>query len=120
MKEKAPRGLVTYIRTDSTCVSEEAINNVRSLIAHTNGLEYLPETPNVYKSRNGIQDAHEAIRPTDMAPQARSHQSLLSRDQFRLYKPIYRFVASQMTPAVYQTLSADIVGGLIPLLPDRK
>lgn len=106
------QGLVTYIRTDSTRVSEEAINNVRSLIAHTYGLEYLPETPNVYKSRNGIQDAHEAIRPTDMARKPEAIKASLSRDQFRLYKLIYyRFVASQMTPAVYQTLSADIVGG---------
>lgn len=106
------QGLVTYIRTDSTRVSEEAINNVRALIAHTYGLEYLPETPNVYKSRNGIQDAHEAIRPTDMARKPEAIKASLSRDQFRLYKLIYyRFVASQMTPAVYQTLSADIVGG---------
>ena len=106
------QGLVTYIRTDSTRVSEEAINNVRSLIAHTYGLEYLPETPNVYKSRNGIQDAHEAIRPTDMVRKPEAIKASLSRDQFRLYKLIYyRFVASQMTPAVYQTLSADIVGG---------
>lgn len=106
------QGLVTYIRTDSTRVSEEAITNVRSMIAGTYGLKYLPETPNVYKSRNGIQDAHEAIRPTDIARRPEAIKASLSRDQFKLYRLIYyRFVASQMTPAVYQTLSADITGG---------
>ncbi|MBO4297917.1 MAG: type I DNA topoisomerase [Clostridia bacterium] len=106
------QGLVSYIRTDSTRVSEEAVEAVRSLIGETYGADYLPEEPNHYKSRKIAQDAHEAIRPTDVMRRPEQIKSSLSRDQFKLYKLIYaRFVASQMTPAVYDTLSADIVGG---------
>ena len=106
------QGLVSYIRTDSTRVSEEAVEAVRGLIGETYGADYLPEEPNHYKSRKIAQDAHEAIRPTDVMRRPEQIKSSLSRDQFKLYKLIYaRFVASQMTPAVYDTLSADIVGG---------
>ena len=105
------QGLVSYIRTDSTRVSDEAIAAVREMIGETYGADYLPEEPNHYKSRKSAQDAHEAIRPTDMARRPEQIKSSLTRDQFKLYKLIYaRFVASQMTPAVYDTLSADIEG----------
>ena len=105
------QGLVSYIRTDSTRVSDEAIAAVREMIGETYGEDYLPEEPNHYKSRKSAQDAHEAIRPTDMARRPEQIKSSLTRDQFKLYKLIYaRFVASQMTPAVYDTLSADIEG----------
>ena len=105
------QGLVSYIRTDSTRVSDEAIAAVREMIGEIYGADYLPEEPNHYKSRKSAQDAHEAIRPTDMARRPEQIKSSLTRDQFKLYKLIYaRFVASQMTPAVYDTLSADIEG----------
>ncbi len=106
------QGLVTYIRTDSTRVSEEAIAAVRDLIPRTYGSEYLPDEPNRYKSRKSAQDAHEAIRPTDVTRLPDNIKSSLTRDQYKLYKLIYtRFVASQMQPALYDTLSADICGG---------
>ena len=105
------QGLVSYIRTDSTRVSEEAIAAARGMIADTYGADYVPEEPNRYKSRRSAQDAHEAIRPTDVLRRPDAIKGSLSRDQYKLYKLIYaRFVASQMTPAVYDTLSADITG----------
>ena len=105
------QGLVSYIRTDSTRISEEAIAAVREMIGESYGAEFLPETPNVYKSRKTAQDAHEAIRPTDVNRRPEKIKDSLTRDQFRLYKLIWsRFVSSQMTPAVYDTTAADIEG----------
>ena len=106
------QGLISYIRTDSTRVSDEAVAAVRDMIGQRYGAEYLPETPNTYKSRKTAQDAHEAIRPTDVSRVPESIKDSLTRDQFKLYKLVYsRFVSSQMTPAVYDTLSVDIAGG---------
>ena len=103
------QGLVTYIRTDSTRIADEAMTAVRGMIAERYAPEYLPETPNVYKTRSTAQDAHEAIRPTDITRRPEDIKASLSHDQFKLYKLIYaRFVSSQMTPAVYDTLSVDI------------
>ena len=103
------QGLVSYIRTDSTRIADEAMEAVRAFISENYAPEYLPEKPNVYKTRNSAQDAHEAIRPTDINRRPESIKSSLSRDQFKLYKLIYeRFMSSQMTPAVYDTLSVDI------------
>ena len=103
------QGLVTYIRTDSPRIADEAVAAVRELILNSYGEAYLPEKPNTYKTRKSAQDAHEAIRPTDIARQPESIKASLSRDQYRLYKLIYdRFVSSQMTPAVYDTLAVDI------------
>ncbi len=103
------QGLVSYIRTDSTRIADEALEAVRAMIAENYAPEYLPEKPNVYKTRSSAQDAHEAIRPTDIQRRPEKIKASLSRDQFRLYKLIYeRFVSSQMTPAVYDTLSVDI------------
>ena len=105
------QGLVTYIRTDSTRIADEAVEAVRALILGTWGADYLPEKPNVYKTRKSAQDAHEAIRPTVVGRRPEAVKASLSRDQFRLYKLIYdRFVSSQMTPAVFDTLSVDIAG----------
>ena len=105
------QGLVSYIRTDSTRISEEAIAAVRDMITASFGADFLPETPNVYKSRKTAQDAHEAIRPTDVNRRPEAIKDSLTRDQFKLYKLIWsRFVSSQMTPAVYDTVSADIAG----------
>jgi DNA topoisomerase-1 len=105
------QGLVTYIRTDSTRISDEAIAEVRDAILENYGQEYLPDEPNQYKSKKNAQDAHEAIRPTDIRYRPEAIKSSLTRDQYRLYRLIYyRFMASQMTPAIYETLSADVVG----------
>ena len=105
------QGLVTYIRTDSTRISDEALSSVREMILATYGEQYLPAEPNIYKSRKTAQDAHEAIRPTDITRRPEAIKASLTRDQFRLYRLIYdRFVSSQMTPAVFDTLSADIAG----------
>ena len=105
------QGLVTYIRTDSTRISDEALSSVREMILATYGEQFLPAEPNIYKSRKTAQDAHEAIRPTDITRRPEAIKASLTRDQFRLYRLIYdRFVSSQMTPAVFDTLSADIAG----------
>ena len=105
------QGLVTYIRTDSTRISDEALLSVREMIKNTYGEPFLPAEPNIYKSRKTAQDAHEAIRPTDITRRPEAIKASLTRDQFRLYRLIYdRFVSSQMTPAVFDTLSADIAG----------
>ena len=102
-------GLVSYIRTDSTRISDDALESLRSAILEKYGNEYLPETPNQYKSRKNAQDAHEAIRPTDAFLRPEKLKGLITNDQYKLYKLIYdRFFASQMNPAVYDTLSADI------------
>lgn len=105
-------GLVTYIRTDSVRVSEEAIESVRAYIGDHFGSEYCPAEPNQYKGRKNAQDAHEAIRPTYMNHTPDSVKQHLTREQYNLYKLIYhRFLASQMKPAAFQTLSMDILGG---------
>ncbi len=103
------QGLVTYIRTDSTRIADEAVEAVRALILEGYGEDFLPEKPNVYKTRKSAQDAHEAIRPTVVERRPEKIKASLSRDQYKLYKLIYdRFVSSQMTPALYDTLAVDI------------
>ncbi|MCX8118703.1 MAG: type I DNA topoisomerase [Desulfobacterota bacterium] len=102
-------GLITYMRTDSPRVSNEAIHQVRSWIQARYGESYLPSKPNVYKSRKGAQDAHEAIRPTSMELEPEKIKSYLSPDEYALYKLIWdRFVASQMASAVFQQTSVEI------------
>lgn len=109
LQGEGSQGLVTYIRTDSTRIADEAVDAVRDLILESYGEAYLPEKPNTYKTRKSAQDAHEAIRPTVVERRPERIKASLSRDQFRLYKLIYeRFVSSQMTPALYDTLTADI------------
>lgn len=105
-------GLVTYIRTDSVRVADEAVQSARGFIAEQYGSDYCPAEPNQYKGRKNAQDAHEAIRPTYMEHTPDSVKAHLTREQHNLYRLIYnRFLASQMKPAVFQTLSADITGG---------
>jgi DNA topoisomerase-1 len=109
-------GLVTYIRTDSVRVSEEAQTQARAIIPARYGPDYLPAQPNVYKGRKGAQDAHEAIRPTDLESTPDSLKASLTKEQYNLYKLVYnRFLASQMTPAVYDTLALDIAGDGVAL-----
>ncbi|NSW82397.1 MAG: type I DNA topoisomerase [Syntrophothermus sp.] len=105
-------GLVTYIRTDSSRVAEEAQREALDFVEQTFGKEYRPEKPNVYKSKKTAQDAHEAIRPTSVWRQPERVKTFLTRDQYRLYKLIWeRFLASQMAPAVYDTVTVEITGG---------
>lgn len=104
-------GLVTYIRTDSVRVAQEAVEAARGFICDQYGSDYCPETPNQYKGRKNAQDAHEAIRPTYMEHTPESVKAHLTREQYHLYRLIFhRFLASQMKPAVFQTLTADLSG----------
>lgn len=107
--EDAPAGLITYMRTDSVRVSDTAIEHVRAFIANNYAKPYLPETPNTYSTKSArVQDAHEAIRPTDVRRRPEEMQKYLEPDQFRLYQLIWqRFVASQMNPAVYDMTIVD-------------
>jgi DNA topoisomerase-1 len=105
-------GLITYMRTDSTRVSEGALNEARGFIGEKYGPNYLPEKAVHYRSKKDAQDAHEAIRPTDVRRSPESLSKLLSGDEFRLYRLIWqRFVASQMNPAVFDQTTIDIKAG---------
>jgi DNA topoisomerase-1 len=103
-------GLITYMRTDSTRVSPDAIAEARQWIEQTHGKDYLPAAPNTFKSKKDAQDAHEAIRPTSVALHPEDIKHYLSDEQFRLYRLIWqRFVASQMVPAVFDQTTVEIV-----------
>jgi DNA topoisomerase-1 len=105
-------GLITYMRTDSTRVADEALVAVREVIGSTYGADAVPEKANVYPSKKGAQDAHEAIRPTtfDLPPDA--VRDFLAADELKLYKLIWdRFLASQMKPAVFDVTQVDIENG---------
>ena len=107
-----PSGLITYMRTDSTQVSKSAQAEARQVIRSKFGEEHLPEEPPTYKTRaRRAQEAHEAIRPTSIARTPESIKGLLSKDQHKLYQLVWRrFLASQMKPAEYDTLSIEAVG----------
>ena len=118
--------LITYIRTDSTRVSPEAQAAAREFISANYGADYVPEKPNFYASKGNVQDAHEAIRPISLDRTPDSLKDSINRNHYRLYKLIYeRFLASQMSEAKYNSLSADIecgdygfkVTGRTPLFP---
>jgi DNA topoisomerase-1 len=105
-------GLITYMRTDSTRVSDAALGEVRDFISKQYGAPYLPEKAIHYRSKKDAQDAHEAIRPTDVARTPDSLASYLNNDELRLYRLIWqRTVASQMTPAVFDQTTIDIGAG---------
>jgi len=107
--DEGPVGLITYMRTDSPRVSDEAIQGVRRFVLSRYGEAYLPAKPNVYKSRKGAQEAHEAIRPTAIGYEPEKVGRYLTNDQRKLYRLIWdRFLASQMTPAVFLRKSVDI------------
>jgi DNA topoisomerase I len=102
-------GLITYMRTDSTRVSDDAIRDVRQYVDERYGKEFLPDTPNVYKSKKDAQDAHEAIRPTSMAFSPDVVEKYLEEDVLKLYRLIWnRFVASQMMPALFDQTTIDV------------
>ncbi len=101
--------LITYMRTDSVRVSNDALAEVREHIGSSYGGKYLPEKPNFFKSKKDAQEAHEAIRPTDVARTPESVRRYLPDDMFRLYQMIWqRFVASQMLPAIFDQTTVDI------------
>lgn len=106
---KGTQGLITYMRTDSVRISNEGITQIRAQIKKAYGEKYLPEQPVVYMTKKSAQDAHEAVRPTDAENTPESVKAYLSSDQYRLYELIYRrALSSQMLPAIYDTVSADI------------
>ena len=112
IKGRGTVGLITYLRTDSTRVADEAKVSSREYISQNYGEKYIPEEANAKKDDKKIQDAHEAIRPTDLNLSPAIVKESLQRDQFRLYQLIWkRFVASQMAPAVYETTSVKIMAG---------
>ena len=101
-------GLITYMRTDSLRLSEEALSAAESYVKERYGKDYHPGTPRRFKTKGAAQDAHEAIRPSDVRLDPETVQADLNRDQFRLYKLIWsRFVASQMSNAVYDTATIE-------------
>jgi DNA topoisomerase-1 len=102
-------GLITYMRTDSTRVSDDAISEVRAFIGERYGASFVPTAPNVYKTKKDAQDAHEAIRPTSVLRTPESLESFLAEDELKLYRLIWmRFIASQMNPALLDQTTIDI------------
>src|SRR5271154_1925605 len=107
--EEGTVALITYMRTDSVHVSNDALQQVRELIPERFGSSYLPEKPNFFKSKKDAQEAHEAVRPTDVARTPESVRRYLDDDMFKLYQMIWqRFVASQMVPAVFDQTTIDV------------
>ncbi len=116
LEKGGQQGLITYMRTDSVRVSQEAISSVREHILATFGNEYLPENANAFKGGSGAQDAHEAIRPTDIRLSPEAVQRSLTKEQHQLYRLIYlRFLASQMADAVFDTQTVEIRGDGVEL-----
>ena len=105
-------GLITYMRTDSTRIAPEAIEEAREYIRNQWGSDYLPSKPNIYRAKKSAQDAHEAIRPASMARKPEDVKQYLSAEQFKLYRLIWnRFMASQMTPSESTVVTAEISAG---------
>ena len=110
------QGIVTYIRTDSVRTSDEALAALRAFIPEKFGEEFLPEKANEYRGSKNAQDAHEAIRPTDVTRTPDKIKASLTKEQYNLYRLIYnRFVTSQMNPAVYETMTMEIGGDGVAL-----
>ncbi len=104
-------GLITYMRTDSYRISEEALRDVRNYIKESYSSDYLPHKPHSYKNAQKAQDAHEAIRPSKMTYKPNDIKHYLSTEQFKLYQLIWnRFVASQMNPAIFDQTTIDVAG----------
>lgn len=110
--EEGTVGLITYMRTDSTRLSEEAVTGVREYIAESYGTEYLPKEPRQFKKGKSSQDAHEAIRPTSIKYTPKFVKKFLDKELYALYELIWnRFVACQMSPATFEQVTVDITGG---------
>lgn len=109
---KGPVGLITYMRTDSVRASDNAVAEARGFISENYGSSYVPKRPNTFKVKKSAQDAHECIRPTFPSRKPEELKPFLTEDQYKLYSLIWkRFIASQMTPAVYDQTRADITAG---------
>ncbi len=109
---KEAAGLITYMRTDSTRISEGALKDVRTFIGSKYGDKYLPDKANYYKNKKNTQDAHEAIRPTDVLREPKIIKQYLNNDQYKLYNLIWeKFVSSQMEDAKYHNVVMDITAG---------
>jgi DNA topoisomerase-1 len=105
-------GLITYMRTDSVRIADEAIGMARQFIEEKFGRDYLPENPRIYKNKESAQDAHEAIRPTDVKISPSSIKDYISKDEYKLYEIIWRrFLACQMNPALYESVTAELICG---------
>ncbi|RMH17060.1 MAG: type I DNA topoisomerase, partial [Gammaproteobacteria bacterium] len=106
-------GLITYMRTDSVNLSQEALEDIRSYILRHYGEQNLPDSANVFKTKSkNAQEAHEAIRPTQVAKEPKAIKSFLTDEQFKLYDLIWkRALACQMVPAIYNTVTADLIAG---------
>ncbi len=105
-------GLITYMRTDSTRLSEEAVGHVREYIYNNYGKEYLPKEPRLFKKGKSSQDAHEAIRPTSIKLTPKIVKKYLDKDMFALYELIWnRFLACQMAPAEFEQITVEVTGG---------
>jgi DNA topoisomerase I len=116
LKGQGSVGLITYMRTDAPRLSNEALTEIRGWLAKEFGNEYVPEQPNLYRSKKGAQEAHEAIRPTSIERTPASVRPFLSDEQFKLYDLIWkRAVASQATPAEFDQTSVDIEAGRLGL-----
>ena len=112
MGTEGTEGLITYMRTDSTRLAPEALHQAREYIQKQFGDEFLPDAPRSYQSKKSAQDAHEAIRPTNIHHHPEAIKDFLNHEQFQLYCLIWnRFIACQMMPAIYDTVSADIEAG---------
>ena len=110
--ERGTHGIISYMRTDSLRISDIAAESARQYIVGEYGESFYPKTKRIYKSRNGAQDAHEAIRPSYMEYPPKSIRAYLSNDQYKLYKLIWdRFIASQMSSAVIDTVTVDSLSG---------
>jgi len=110
--DEEPEGLITYMRTDSVNIAAEAIEKVRGLIKKEHGKEYLPDQPNRFKSKKSAQEAHEAIRPSDVYRKPEDVKKYLSDEQFRLYDLIWkRFISCQMMPAIFEQTKIEIMAG---------
>ncbi len=115
--KEGTEGLITYMRTDSTRLAPEAVNGARQYIKKHYGEQFVPDKPNFFKSKKAAQDAHEAIRPTSLHHAPKVINTYLNKDQQKLYQLIWnRFLASQMSSAIYDTLSCDIAASCDMLL----
>lgn len=116
-------GLITYMRTDSTRVSNDALNAVRDYIHNEYGEQFRPEKARFFKTKKSAQDAHEAIRPTYISTELRPEalKDILNKEQFKLYDLIWkRFVASQMTPAIFDKTTVTVSGGIYTLIAEGE
>jgi DNA topoisomerase-1 len=110
--EEGLTGLITYMRTDSTRLSEEAVAQIREYIYNNYGKEYLPKEPRLFKKGKSSQDAHEAIRPTSVKLTPKVVKKYLDKDMFALYELIWnRFIACQMEPAEFEQITVEVTGG---------